>query len=396
MKALFLIRDLPYPATNGYKKRNYFLLKELAKRNIEITLFSEKNDENNTLSIEHLKSFCKEIRISKTQAHGKITSALLSLFSMLPFSVKARVSKKTKKEITKYIKENPQNLIICDAIHRALNIPLDGKTYKILYEHNIESTIIKRYADTEKNILKRLFALIEYLKFERLQKKIWKTFNYCIACSLLDKKLMEEKVKGINVCVVNNGVDSQYFSPDSYQIEKNTLVYTGQIGWHPNEDAIIYFIKNIYPLIKAKRPDVKFLIVGDNPSSRVSDLAKNDKSIKVTGFVEDVRAYMGKAEAFVVPLRIGAGTRLKILEALSMEKAIVTTSIGCEGLELENNKHLLIRDNSEEFAAAVLKILNHDNNYSGLGENGRKLIEEKYEWNVVFNSLNGVLSKIKL
>ncbi|MEK6715265.1 MAG: glycosyltransferase, partial [Candidatus Omnitrophota bacterium] len=387
-------RDLPYPATHGYKKRNYFLIKALSERNIDITLFVENADKDGTEAITHLKSYCKEIKIIKTKRQNKLLTAFFSLFSSLPFSLKLRLSPKTKKTIAQYIKENPQDLIICDAIHRALNLPLYNKAYKILYEHNIESTIIKRYAKLEKNILKKLFAFVEYLKFKKIEEKIWRMFNCVAACSLLDKKIIQERTKGVKVITVNNGVESGYFNPNSYKIEENSLVYTGQIGWHPNEDALIYFVKNIYPLIKKEKPGVKFWIVGDKPSDRIKDLANSDKSIIVTGFVEDIREHMGKAQVFIVPLRIGAGSRLKILEALSMKKAIVTTSIGCEGLEVENNRHLLIRDTTRDFAIAVREILNNPAGYLNLGENGRKLIEEKYDWNAVFNSLDEVLAGI--
>lgn len=396
MKALFLVRDLPYPATNGYKKRNYFLLKALSERNnIDIVLFVENSDKADNDAIAHLASYCKDIKILAAKKRNKLLCAFMSLFSPLPFSVLRRVSKITRNEIALYIKENPQDLIICDAIHRALNLPLNPKAKTMLYEHNIESIIIRRYAVTERNILKKIFALIEYIKFNRLEKKIWAKFDYCIACSSLDKKLMQEKAKDINVAVVNNGVESSYFNPDSYRIDKNTLLYTGQLGWHPNEDALIYFIKNIYPIIKSKKPEVKFWIVGDKPSRRIRNLTNRDRSIIVTGFVQDVREYMGKAQIFVVPLRIGAGTRLKIIEALSMKKIIVTTSIGCEGLEVENNRHLLIRDDPKDFALAVTEILNNNSSYVNLGENGRKLIEERYDWKTVFHSLDEVLAGVQ-
>lgn len=395
MKALFLIRDLPYPATHGYKKRNFFLIKALAERNIELALLIENADRDSAEAAAHLKLYCKDIKILETKKHNKLLCAFMSLFSPLPFSLKLRASSKTKQAIAQYLRENPQDLVICDAIHRALNLPLNSKAKTILYEHNIESTIIKRYADTEKNIVKKIFALIEYRKFRKLEQKIWARFDCCIACSALDKKLMQEKSKDINAVVVNNGVESSYFNPDSYRIDKDTLVYSGQIGWHPNEDAVIYFVKNIYPLIKKEKPSVKFLIVGDKPSERIKDLSKSDKSIIVTGFVQDVREYIGKANVFIVPLRIGAGTRIKILEALSMKKIIVTTSIGCEGLEVEDNRHLLIRDEPKDFSKAVLDILENKPDYQNLGEDGRKLIQEKYDWNVVFNSLDEVLAGIQ-
>jgi len=372
MKVLFLTRDLPYPPTSGYKKRNFYLLEEMAAGKIDV------------VSKEMMPIKGKEQKLPKA------VSAFLSLFSSLPFSVRMRTSSRIKREIGRYLKENPVDIVICDSIFWSLNIP-EFKGHKVLYEHNIESVIVKRYMEMEKNIFKKAFALIEYWKLERFQKRIWEKFDSCIVCSALDKKIMEEKTGKLNISVINNGVDTNYFKRNSYPVSKNALVYTGEIGWYPNEDAIMYFVKDIFPLIKKSEPEVKFWIVGNNPSSKIKKLAEKDKSIIVTGFVDDVREFMGKASVYVAPLRIGSGTRLKILEALSMEKPVISTSIGCEGLDVEGDKHLLIKDNPEEFARAVSSLLKNEGLCASLGQNGRRLAQERYDWKVVFKNLEFIL-----
>jgi len=371
MRALFLIRDLPDPPQNGYKKRNFYLIKALESRGIEVVL-----------------------KVAD-QGNSKIKALFFSLFSRLPLSVKMRTSGKIKREIEGYLKGNPVDIIICDAVLRALNIPENNKALKILYEHNIESVIVKRYAAKEKNIFKKLFASLEYLKLSKFEKKMWNKFDCSIACSSIDREIMLSYAPEFKVCCINNGVDSVYYHSNAHVLEKNTLVYTGEIGWHPNEDAIMYFTEKILPIIKKEIPDLKFWIVGNNPSGRIKELAIKDRTITVTGFVDDVREFLSKACVYIVPLRIGSGTRLKIFEALSMKKAIVTTSIGCEGIEVENNKHLLIRDNPQEFAEAVLRVLKDEELRNSLGENGRKLIEEKYDWQTVFKDLDKILKDTK-
>lgn len=371
MKVLFLARDLPDPPNNGYKKRNFYLIKALESKGIEVKLF-----------------------VPSEKPGTKIKALFLSLFSTLPFSVKIRTSLKSKEDLEKLLKENPIDIIICDAVQRALNIPDDINAVKILYEHNIESVIVKRYAEKEKNIFKKLFALQEYMKLSNFEKKVWAKFDYCIACSDVDKKNIETIAGKDKVITVDNGVDLQYFNPGSYQLEPDTLVYTGQIGWYPNEDALIYFVEEIMPAIKKSIPSLKLWIVGGKPSDRIKFLANNDSNITVTGFVDDVREYMARAFVYIVPLRIGSGTRLKILEALSMKKAVVTTSIGCEGINVQDNKHLLIRDNPQDFAQAVIELLRNEDLRLRLGENGRKLVEEKYDWNIVFKDLDKILTII--
>lgn len=373
MKALFLVRDLPDARTNGYKKRNFYFMKELAKAEIDVTLFRED-----------------QIRASANKT-SKFLNAFLSLFSILPFSVKMRYAPVVKERLESYLAENPVDMIICDSIYRALNIPLEFKGKKILFEHNIESMIIKRYSDAEKNIFKRIFAYIEYLKLKAFQKRVWKKFDACIVCSEIDKKILKDESGHENVFVINNGVDISYFTPNSLLTTPDSIVYTGQIGWHPNEDAVMHFARDIYPLIKERNPDVKFWVVGERPSRRIKSLAERDNSIIVTGFVDDVRSFMEKASVFVVPLRIGGGTRLKILEALSMQKAVVSTSVGCEGLDLKDNEHILIKNDPAEFACAVSELLKNESLRASLGSNGRKLVEERYDWGMVFKDLNKII-----
>jgi glycosyltransferase involved in cell wall biosynthesis len=369
MKAIFIIRDNPEPPVNGYKKRNYYLLEYLKAKGVEVIPFI----------LETQKSlWCKVVQF------------ILSFFLPIPFSVKIRTKADSGlKELC--LKETP-DLIICDGIHRSLNIPFKAKGIKILYEHNIESEIAGRYARLEKNIFKKAFAYLEYFKFNLLQKKMWAKFDLCIACSDLDKLVMEAVTGKNKVITVNNGVDLEYFTPQATQVEPDSLVYTGQIGWHPNEDALLYFTKKIMPLIKKQVPDLKLWIVGDDPSAKIKALAQKDSQITITGFVNDVRAYVAKAAVFIVPLRIGSGTRIKILEALSMKKAVISTSVGCEGLELKNNEHLLIRDNPQEFAQGVIDLLRDENLRLRLGENGRRLVEEKYNWRTVFKSIDKIIN----
>jgi hypothetical protein len=230
MKALFLVRDLPELPDNGYKKRNYYLIKALKSRGIEVVLKVQD------------------------QPESKIKALLCSLFSSLPFSVKLRTSAETRNELSEHLKRNPVDIIICDAVQRALNVPEDSKAFKILYEHNIESVIFKRYAEKEKNIFKKVFAFIEYLKLSNFEKKMWRKFDCSIACSQLDKNIMEQRTGDIKVFVIKNGVDSDFFSPSSQLPTPSSLVYTGQIGWHPNEDAIMDFVNNIFPLVKKRCP----------------------------------------------------------------------------------------------------------------------------------------------
>lgn len=178
------------------------------------------------------------------------------------------------------------------------------------------------------------------------------------------------------------------------KIEEEALVFTGSMDWLPNDDAMVYFCKDILPLIWEKKPDVTIYIVGKSPSAELKKLAEHDNRIEVTGRVDDVRPYMEQAKVFVTPLRIGGGTRLKILEAMSMEKAVVSTSIGAEGIDYTKDSDISIADQPQEFADVVISLLNSDEDRKSMGENGRKLVLEKYDWGIIGKKLREIYGKL--
>lgn len=372
MKILFLVRDAPSATGSGYKKRNYYLAKRLS---------GQKN-----VSLEIRSPDARQKHSGMTWFFSMAFRLLMSFFSPIPYAARIRENAGFRKKLADYVRQNNIDMVICDGIHQSLNIPLDNQAKKVLYEHNVESEIVRRYAVSENNVFIKAFVYSQFRKFISLQKKMWQLFDSVICCSQLDKEIMLKIVPAANIKVIPNGVDINYFSPNSYQPQPYTLIYIGQIGWKPNEDALLYFSKEIYPLIRKKQPETKFLIVGNKPSREIRDLAFTDSSIEVTGFVEDVRGYINKARVYVAPIRIGSGTRLKILEALSMGKPVVSTSIGCEGLDVENGKNIIIRDTPGEFADAVLELFTDEAKCKMLGVNGRRLMEEKYDWEKIFRS----------
>ena len=364
---------MPSATATGYKKRNFYLAKQLS--------------ENKDISLEVRPLAATAGKI------GKLFALLTSFFSSIPYAVRIRTQTKTKRELADYIKTSKIDLVICDGIHQSLNVPENINARKILYEHNVESEILRRYSEMENNITKKVFVYSQFKKFVALQKKMWQSFDSVICCSEQDRQIMLKIAPIANIKVIPNGVDISYFSPNSHPAQPYTLVYTGQIGWKPNEDALLYFTNEIYSIIKQKQPNARLLIVGNNPGQKIKALSTADSSITVTGFVDDVRDYINKASVYIAPIRIGSGTRLKILEAFSMKKPVVSTSIGCEGLDVKNEKNIIIKDNPIEFAEAVLSLFSDETRCKILGEKARRLVEEKYDWNVVFKDLDKILDE---
>jgi len=388
MKILFVTKEIPYPVNNGYRTRTFSILKGLAMENeVILACFGNAGSTNN----EEMKKIVHDTRVIKDGSRvGKIRALFAlfcGLFSTLPYPIKKRYSVQMKEMITNILKDNSVDLVICDSIYQALNIP-SIKCKKVLLEHNVESTIIRRYIKVEKNILKKIYATIEWIKMNRYENTVWGKFDHVFAVSENDKKDIVSRIKRNTVSVIPNGVDVGYFQSAREGANSYSLVYTGQMNWYPNQDAVMYFLDSTYPLIKKSIPTVSLYIVGDNPPESIKRVSEKDKSVIVTGFVEDVRGYMEKGDVFIVPLRIGGGTRLKILEAMSMAKPVVSTSIGCEGLGLTNEKNIFIADEPDDFASKVVNLLNDSHKRTSMGKAGRDLVVKEYSWDIVVDKLN--------
>ena len=180
--------------------------------------------------------------------------------------------------------------------------------------------------------------------------------------------------------VIPTGVDVDYFQPMPVEEIANSLVFTGSMDWLPNEDAIFYFVDAILPLIKQQCPDVSLEVVGRSPSRKLQALAETEKSVRLTGWVEDIRPFVARGSVCIVPLRIGGGTRLKIFEAMAMSKAVVSTSVGAEGLPVRSGENILLADTPGDFAGSVISLLRDSNQRQRLGTAARALVQENYSW----------------
>lgn len=260
----------------------------------------------------------------------------------------------------------------------------------MLVYHNVESILLKRRIRSEKYHYKIIF-FYEWLKLRQYERKALKNVNQIVAVSENDKMELRKLSKLDNISVVENGVDTEYFRNDEAKEDEHTLVYVGGINWFPNYDAVKFFSSDILPKIKKVIPDVKFRVVG---TLTKEPLQIRDNIIDFLGFVDDTRPIINKSAVFVVPLRVGGGTRLKILNALSMEKAIVSTSIGCEGLDITNNKNIIIADDPGEFAKNVIYLLKNPEIRRCLGKQGRLLVMNQYDWKKISEKMNNVYLKL--
>ncbi len=293
-----------------------------------------------------------------------------SWFSSYPVDLwKWRVAE-VRDAVLALIEKDQIDVVVSDFLFAAPNVPLGGKVPVVLFEHNVEYLIWKRLSVLERNPLKKLLFEIEWRKLRAKELELCRSADLTIAVSGEDRNRLQSMVPGARVRDIPTGVDTSYFTPAGRAQIPGRLVFSGSMDWHPNEDAVIYFGEEILPAIRARVPDASFAIVGRNPTGKLRDAADR-LGMLVTGTVDDVRPYLDEAAVYVVPLRAGSGTRMKIFEALGMAKAVVSTTVGAEGLALTDRKQFIAADDPREFASVVVHLLHDQAHREALGQAGR-------------------------
>jgi glycosyltransferase involved in cell wall biosynthesis len=260
-------------------------------------------------------------------------------------------------------------------------MPPDLPCPTVLFQHNVEAMIWQRHYEVQVNAVKRVYLREQWRKMQTFERDACRRFDAVVAVSPEDRAVMQRDYGIENVYDIPTGVDIEFFRPSGAAVaEDHSLVFTGSMDWLPNEDAIRYFTERIMPLVKQALPGAKLTVVGRNPSPGLIALSKSDTSIVVTGRVDDVRPYMERAAAYVVPLRIGGGTRLKIFEAMAMGKPVISTSIGAEGLPVRDGVELLLADTAEAFAGSVVAVLSDRALATRLGEQAAAEVRRRFGW----------------
>jgi polysaccharide biosynthesis protein PslH len=304
------------------------------------------------------------------------------VFSRLPYAVSRYRSRLLKKRVTELAPEH--DLVICDFLFPSYAVPNGLQAPTVLFQHNVEAMIWKRHASVHQNFIHSAYMREQWRRMRRFEGEECRRLDHVVAVSTSDADLFRTEYGASSVSDVPTGVDLEYFSPRASRPKDNPeLVFVGSMDWMPNEDGVCWFSEQVLGRIRRHVPNVSLTIVGRSPGSAVRKLAAQDSAIQVTGTVPDVRPYLERGAAFVVPLRIGGGTRLKIYEAMAMGIPVVSTTIGAEGLPVRNEQHLLIADTPEEQAAAITRLLENPQVASALADNALKLVKEHGSWDSV-------------
>jgi glycosyltransferase involved in cell wall biosynthesis len=389
LRILWLKTELLHPVDKGGKIRTYHMLKELKRQGHEITYLTLDDGTAAGDAPERAVEYCDEVITVPHSTRAKFSAGFyaelaLNLASPLPYFMRKYKSEAMRRELVKLDGRERFDVLVCDFLQPSVNVPARVELPTVLFQHNVEAMIWKRHYEVQSNPVKKAYLYGQWSKSFRYERDACRRFDRVVAVSHEDRERMERDYGLSEVADVPTGVDTKFFRPlDEDKPEPHNLVFTGSMDWLPNEDAIQYFIKEILPHVRLSVPDVTLTVVGRNPYPSLVELSRRDPSIVVTGRVEDVRPFMERAAAYIVPIRIGGGTRLKIYEAMAMEKPIVSTTIGAEGLPVTDGEELLLADDPLDFAPAVVRLLKDKAFARALGKRAARVVRERFGWDKV-------------
>lgn len=371
-----------WPLNMGGRLRSFHIVSELSKRHRVTVLTTHGPGEDHGELAERLPQ-CERV-VSFPYASPKagtmrFAGALArSWFSSLPVDLwKCRVPA-LRAEVDRLLSSGDIDLCVADFLFAAPNVRF-SRAPVILFEHNVEYMIWKRLADIESRPWRRGLLEVEWRKVRRIEREACTRSRLVVAVSPVDRALLAENAPEARTKTIPTGVDTSYFSANGTPEVPGRLIFTGAMDWYLNEDAILFFIADILPSIRREMPEVTLTVVGRNPSARLREAGEAAR-IRVTGTVDDVRTFIDEGAVYVVPLRVGGGTRIKIFEALSMGKAVVSTTVGAEGLPLNDGEHFVRADSPADFSSAVVSLLRDPTRRRALGTAGRQLVETHYSW----------------
>jgi glycosyltransferase involved in cell wall biosynthesis len=375
-----------WPATTGGRVRSLNTIAELA-RGHQVTVITTHGKGDDPEGLKQQLAGCEHVisvpyAVPKRGSAAFVGAVARSWFSHYPVDLwKWRVPE-VGHAVREVLASGNVDVCVADFLFAAANVPMSRRVPVLLFEHNVEYLIWQRLANLETSAWKRALFEVEWRKLRACEAEACRRAALTVTVSDDDRQRLEDLGAGIRAVPILTGVDTSYFTPRRSAEVPGRLVFSGSMDWHPNEDAVCYFADEILPRIRADVPGVSFTIVGRNPSARVRQLAARP-GIVVTGTLDDVRPSIAEGSVYVVPLRAGSGTRIKIFEALSMGKAVVSTSVGAEGLALESGRHFLAADTAHDFAHAVIRLLRDAARRRALGDAGRALVETNYSWSKV-------------
>ncbi len=401
MRILSLTPQLPYPPQKGTALRNWGLIQGLAERH-ELSLLSFHAPGEDMALAPTLASVCERV-VTVPQPERSLHERMWDMISTRQPDMALRLTSNAfHQQLRDWLAKSTFDVVQIEGIELApylstiRSAPQDALV--VFDDHNCEYLLQQRTFLTDLYSPTRwpgaAYSFVQWQRLHRYEAEICRRADQVLAVSKADAEALRKLDTDINVTVIPNGIDTQAYQPSTTRPDTpgNTLVFTGTMDFRPNVDAVLWFAREVLPLIRADVSDARFIVVGQRPHRRLDPLRRNP-AITLTGWVEDVRPYFEDTTVYVAPLRMGGGTRLKLLEAMAMGKPVVATSLGAEGYPVQDGRELILADTPRTFAERVISLLRSEERRAELGQTARAFVEERYDWRVIVPRLESVYTR---
>ncbi len=388
MRILFLSTKSPLPMNDGHSIRTFHIMRILSEQH-EIRLLSFVKFKEEYDHVNELKKYCSKVRLLDVPANcskaGLVRTLLASACSPKPFVAHKYDTANMRREIREELSTGKIGLVHLDLAPLGCYMDMLGGQKVVLDAHNVESSLLKRRVENEPRPFHKLFWTLQQKRYEDFERRLAGSVSHILCCSTIDETEFRSFAPKTATSVISNGVDTDYFRPtDVEAVDPNKLLFIGGMDWFPNRDAIEWFDREIFALVLKAIPNARLHVIG-----RENGMGKprHAGEIRFHGFVDDIRPLMGEAAALIVPLRIGGGTRMKILNAMAAGKPVVSTSIGAEGLGLTDGEDSLLADDPASFSKAVCAVMSDALLRGRIGQRARLSVEDRFAWGKISEKL---------
>ena len=385
LRVLFIAQVFPYPLDSGPKIRAYYVLRYLAARH-RVTLVAFITHPRELRYVDHLASFCEAVYpVERSRSLWREGVAMArSLLTGRPFMIERHFDAEMARLVKDLAAKGRYDLVHVDQVKVAqYALGIEGVP-RVIDKHNAYALVLKGVAETDPSPLRRLVARFDWRRMARYEGMLCRAFDGVVAVTETDRDaLLRFSGDGRPIPVIPIATDCEAVQPVRRRADARDILILGSLFYPPNVDGAVWFAREILPRVRAEVPGARLLLVGGRPAPEVVALGRK-KGVEVTGYVEDLRPYLERTAVMAVPLRFGSGMRVKILDGLAWGLPMVSTSVGCEGIDVTPERDILLADAPEAFARQVVRVLRDRRLADDLSANGRRLAEQRYDWRVLY------------
>ncbi len=385
MNILQLTHIFPYPLDDGGKISVYHLTRQFSRLGAHVYYAGLQPYAPETQHVEAIRQWCRDMLLVPVDRRYTAGALIRNVFSSVPINIHKYHSRKILRAIHRFAADKRIHLIHTDHLHMAyygLALRELLGTPAVLRAHNLEMKIMKRFAEHHRNPIVRTYARLQARRFLQYEPMTCRAFDRCLMITREDEETLRQMAPDIRTDVIPAGVDTEFFRPQIESGEKDTIAWIGNLEWWPNVHGLMRFVETVLPRLLRIKPSLRLAVYGKGADDGIRAL-HDGKNIFVKGFVADIRDAFRSANVLVVPLYVGSGIRIKILEGMASGKAIVTTTVGCEGIDTQGMECYDVATSPDEFATKLCELLDNEERRIRLGTLAAKVVSEYYSWDAI-------------